>query len=63
LVRNIVEDASVTLSPIRYFVSVVECSSGLLQLKENAKKKCKKKRERKRKLGLGTIFKSPQLHG
>jgi hypothetical protein len=40
LVRNIVEDASAILSPIRYFVNVAECSSGLLQQKENAKKKC-----------------------
>jgi hypothetical protein len=37
LVRSIAEDVSVTLSPKRYFVNVVECSSGLLQ--QNAKKK------------------------
>jgi hypothetical protein len=29
-----------TLSPKRYFVNVVECSSGLLQLKKSSKKKC-----------------------
>jgi hypothetical protein len=40
LAENIVEDASFTLSPKKSFVNVVECSSGLLQLKENAKKKC-----------------------
>jgi hypothetical protein len=40
LVRNIAEDVSVILSPRRYFVNVVECSSGLPQLKENVKKKC-----------------------
>jgi hypothetical protein len=39
LAKNIVEDVNATLSPKRYFVNVVECSSGLLQLKENAKKK------------------------
>jgi hypothetical protein len=39
LVRNIVEGANVTLSPIRSFVNVVEYSSGLLRQKENAKKK------------------------
>jgi hypothetical protein len=39
LAKNIAEDVSVTLSLKRYFANVVECSSGLLQLKENAKKK------------------------
>jgi hypothetical protein len=37
--RNIAGDASVTLSPRKSFVNVVECSSGLFQVKENAKKK------------------------
>jgi hypothetical protein len=40
LARNTAEDASVTLSPKGYFVNVVGCSSGLLQLKEKVKKKC-----------------------
>jgi hypothetical protein len=41
LARNIAGDASVTyFITKKYFVNVVECSSGLLQLKENAKKKC-----------------------
>jgi hypothetical protein len=31
LAKNIVEDASVTLSPRESFANVVECSSGLLQ--------------------------------
>jgi hypothetical protein len=39
MVRSIAEDASAILSPKVYFVSVVECSSGLLQQKENANKK------------------------
>jgi hypothetical protein len=39
LARNIAEDVNATLSPKKYFVNVVECSSGLLQLKENVKKK------------------------
>ena len=37
--KNSVEDVSVILSPRKSFVNVVECSSGLLQLKENTKKK------------------------
>jgi hypothetical protein len=36
-------DASVTLSPQKYFVNVVECSSGLPRQKENAKKMRNKK--------------------
>jgi hypothetical protein len=39
LARNIAGDVSVTLSPQKSFVNVVECSSGLLQQKENIKKK------------------------
>jgi hypothetical protein len=39
MARNIAEDVNVTLSPKISFANVVECSSGLLQLKENAKKK------------------------
>jgi hypothetical protein len=39
LAKNIVGDVNATLSPKRYFVNVVECSSGLLQLKENVEKK------------------------
>jgi hypothetical protein len=40
LARNTAEDASAILSPKRYFVNVVGCSSGLPRQKENAKKKC-----------------------
>jgi hypothetical protein len=46
LARSIVEDVSVTLSLKRYFVNVVECSSGLLQQKENIKKKWIEKKTR-----------------
>jgi hypothetical protein len=39
LAKNIAEDVNVILLPRKSFVNVVECSSGLLQQKENAKKK------------------------
>ena len=42
-VRSSVEDVNIILSPKRYFVNVVECSSGLLRQKENIKKSEKEK--------------------
>jgi hypothetical protein len=45
LVINIAEDVSDTFSPKIYFVNIVGYSSGLLQLKENSRKKRAKKKQ------------------